>query len=246
MGHIYEALIFITYSLLAPLVTAGGSMLTTNALVIFTDIDLVKATGLTSAFFLVNTAISFYVFRKDVVWREAKNLLVPCIVGTFIGSLFLVNIKPIILLSLMFGFSIYFIYKKIKIVDSTKITKGSFWKEQLIGFFSGSVIGAALPGGGFLNSYFASKGFTLSQMFATISFLMPIVFLVKLSVMLKVHIIEMNDLVGVLYATPFLTVSNVLIRKGMLKLSKTTTDRLTIVAMVVLSLYLLVNIITLV
>ncbi len=246
MSHIYEAIIFVAYSFLAPLVTAGGSMITTNALYIFTDIDIIKATGLTSAFFLVNTAISLYVFRKDVVWREAKNLLMPCIVGAFLGSLLLVNMSPIILLSLMFVFSLYFIYKKIRIVEGALVPKDSFWKEQIVGLFSGAVIGAALPGGGFLNAYFASKGFTLSQMFGTISFLMPIVFLVKISVMLEASVIQSSDLIGVLYAIPILVVSNILIRKGMLKLSKTVTDRLTILAMSILCVYILISIIKLI
>ncbi len=246
MNHIYEALIFIAYSFLAPVVTAGGSMLTTNALNIFTDINIIKATGLTSSFFFVNAIISLYVFRKDVVWRDAKNLLIPCVVGAFIGSLFLVNMKPIILLVLMFVFSVYYVYKKIKIIDKTTVVKDSFWKEQFIGIFAGSVTGAALPGGGFLNSYFASKGFTLSQMFGTISFLLPVIFLVKISVMLEAKIIQPSDLVGVLYAIPFLFVSNIIIRRGMLKLSKSLTDKITILAMVILSIYLLISIIKLV
>lgn len=243
MNHIYEALIFIVYSFLAPIVTAGGSMITTNALNIFTGIDIIKATGLTSTFFLINTTISLYIFRKEIVWRDARNLLAPCIIGSLVGALFLVNIEPIVLLLLMFIFSTQFIYKKIKNINNVKIVKDSFWKEQGVGFFAGAVTGAALPGGGFLNSYFASKGFTLSQMFGTISFILPIVFLVKVSVMVESNIISLGDLVRVLYAGPFLIVSNILIRKGMLKLSKKMTDNITIVAMSVLSIYLLVSII---
>lgn len=246
MNHIYEAIIFIVYSFLAPIVTAGGSMITTNALNIFTDIDIIKATGLTSAFFLVNSVISLYVFRKEVVWRDAKNLLIPCVLGAFIGALFLVNISPIVLLFLMLIFSVYYVYKKIITIDHTAITEDSFWKEQIVGLFAGAVTGVALPGGGFLNSYFASKGFSLSQMFGTISFIMPVVLLVKISVMLESKIIKPEDLIGVLYALPFLTASNILIRRGMIKFSKTLTDRLTILAMSMLSLYLSVSIIKLI
>ncbi len=220
-------------------------MIITNALNISTDINLIKATGLTSFFFLINAVISLYAFRKDIVWRDAKNLLIPCILGAFVGSLFLVNIKPIILLAFMFVFSIHYIYKKIKIIDNTMITKDSFWKEQFVGLFAGAVTGAALPGGGFLNAYFASKGFTLAQMFGTINLLMPIIFLIKVSTMIEVGIIYPSDLIGVLYAVPFLIVSNILIRKGLIKLSKIATDRITIFTMVILSFYLLVQIIKL-
>ena len=83
-------------------------------------------------------------------------------------------------------------------------------------------------------------------MFGTISFLLPIVFLIKISVMLEAKIIKPDDLIGVVYALPFLMVSNILIRKGMIKLSKTVTDRLTVLAMSILSIYLLVSIISLI
>lgn len=239
MSHIYEAIIFITYSFVAPVVTAGGSMLTTNALTLFTHANIIKATGITSSFFFVNTLISLYVFRKDVVWKDAKNLLLPSVVGAFIGSLFLVNIRPKMLIAFMFAFSLYFIYKKLE--KKKHLTELSSWKEKGIAFFSSAVIGCALPGGGFLNAYFASKGYTLSQMFGTISFLMPVVFLIKLSVMVESRIISPSDMVGILYAFPFLLLSNIAMRKGMLKLSKQTTDRITIFAMGILSCYLLLQ-----
>ncbi len=243
MQHVYEALVFIAYAFLAPVITAGGSTITTNALHLVTDIDLIKATGLTSAFFLLNCLISLYVFRSDVVWKDARRLLIPCIVGGFIGALFLVRVSPLILLSLMFVFSLYFMYKKL-ISHTAKVVPDSWVREVSIGTFSGAVIGAALPGGGFLNAYFASRGFTLTQMFGTISFIMPIVFLVKLLVMIQSKIVSFGDLWGVLYAFPFLIIANILIRKGMLKLSKGLTDKITILAMCILSGYLLFQIVT--
>lgn len=243
MQHIYEAFVFIAYAFLAPVITAGGSTITTNALHFVTNIDLIKATGLTSAFFLLNCLISLYVFRSDVLWKDSKRLLIPCILGGFIGALLLVRVSPVILLSCMFVFSLYFIYKKLTI-SSSKIVQDSLLREVSIGMFAGAVIGAALPGGGFLNAYFASRGFTLAQMFGTISFLMPVVFLVKLIVMMQSGIVSFTDLTGVLYAFPFLIVVNILIRKGMLKLSKELTDEITILAMIILSAYLLFQIST--
>jgi len=242
MIHIFEAIVFVSYSFLAAIITAGGSMLVTNVLSL-ADIDLIKAAGLTSSYFLVNSIIGCYVFRRDIVWREVKNILPVTILGAFVGSIFLVNINPTILLSLMLVFSIRFIYKKIKIIDTKEIVKDSFWKEQFIGLFAGSVTGAALPGGGFLSSYFASKGFTLSQMFGTLNFIIPFVFTVKVSVMLNAGLLVPSDFTGVAIAFPFLIVSNTLVRKGLIKLSKTTTDKITIFAMVIFSLYALVTII---
>jgi uncharacterized protein len=239
MIHFFEAGVFIAYSFLAAIITAGGGILVTNVLSL-ADINLIKAAGLTSSFFLVNAIIGVYIFRNDIVWREVKNLIPVLILGSFIGSIFLVNINPIILLSLMLVFSLYYIYKKIKTIEIKGIQQDSFWREQLIGLFAGSVTGAALPGGGFLNSYFASKGFTLSQMFGTLNFVIIFVWTVKVSVMMNAGILVPSDFIGIAIAFPFLVVTNTLVRKGLIKLSKSTSDKITVLAMSIFSLYALV------
>lgn len=236
--YIFEAAVFIIYSFFAAIITAGGGMLVSNVLS-FGGIDLIRATGLTSSYFLVSTIIGAYVFRKEIVWREVKNLLPVVILGSFIGSLFLVNINSLILLSLMLIFSVYYIYKKIRILGTEAIQQDSFWKEQLIGLFAGSLTGTALPGGGFLNSYFASKGFTLSQMFGTLNFIIPFAFLIKVSVMLNAGLLAPSDFTGIAIAFPFLIASTSLVRKGLISLSKSVTDKITIFAMALFTIYAL-------
>ena len=242
MIHLFEAAVFITYSFLAAIITAAGSTLVSNVLSLG-GINLIKATGLTSSYFLVNAVIVMYVFKKDIAWREIKNLFPITIIGAFLGALFLVNISPIILLSLMFAFSLYYIYKKVRIVEGEKPKQDSFWKEQFVGLFAGAVTGAALPGGGFLNSYFASKGFTLQQMFATTNFLLILVFAVKVSVMFDAGLLVPTDLIGVGIAFPFLILANIFVRKGLIKVSRSAADKITILAMSLFSLYALVIII---
>ena len=204
------------------------------------DIDLIKATGLTSSFFMLNAVIVVYIFKKDIVWREVKNILPVAVLGSFVGALFLINIEPVILLSFMFVFSLYFIYKKVRIISVTTIKKDSFFKEQLVGLFSGALTGSALPGGGFLNSYFASKGLTLQQMFGTLNFTLIFVWIVKVSILLNSGILVPSDFISIAIAFPFLIGSNYLVRKGLIKLSKPTTDKITILAMSIFSIYALV------
>ena len=242
MAHLYEAGVCIAYSFLAAIITAGGSTIVSNVLSLG-GINLIRATGITSSFFLINACIIFYVFRRDVVWGEVKNILLVNIIGAFIGATVLTHISVTLLLSLMLVFSVYFIYKKVKGTGHSERRHSSFWSEQFIGLFSGSVTGAALPGGGFLNSYFASKGYTLQQMFATTNFIMIFIFFVKVSVMLSTHVIVSSDFIGVGIAAPFLILSNYLVRKGLLKLSKRVSDILTILAMSIFSLYALCKIV---
>ncbi len=245
MIHFFEATVFVVYSFLAPIITAGGGMLVSNALHIgLPDIDLVKATGLTSSYFLVNSIIVISIFRRDIVWREVVNILPATIVGAFIGATILVNIGSIYLLIFMFGFSIYFIYKKVKITGTTAVRKDSALREKFIGFLGGAITGSALPGGGFLNSYFGSKGFTLQQMFGTLNMTLIFVWIVKVSVMVNAGILVPTDFIGVLIAFPFLIGSNYLLRHGLIKLSKSVTDTITILAMSLFSLYSFFAIIT--
>jgi uncharacterized membrane protein YfcA len=242
MEHSIEAIIFVAYSFLASIVTAGGGMLVTNALNL-TGVDLIKATGLTSSFFLANAVIAVITFRKDIVWKEVRRILPVAVLGSFIGSTVLVNImSPIVLLSLMFLFSLNFIYKKVKSVGSGAVASDPFVKDSLTGLFAGAVTGMALPGGGFLNSYFASKGLVLSQMFATISITIIFVYVAKVSVMLNSGVLVPSDLTGVAIAFPFLIVSNILVRKGLTKLSKAMTDKITIFSMVLFSIYALATV----
>lgn len=80
-------------------------------------------------------------------------------------------------------------------------------------------------------------------MFGTLSFILPFIFAIKLGVMFESGILVSSDLWGVIIATPFLIGSNILVRKGFLKLSKSTTDKITILAMSIFSIYALVIII---
>lgn len=244
MESLFEAVVYVTYSFLAPIITAGGGMLVSNVVHIgLPGVDLVKATGLTSSYFLLNSIIVISIFRKDIVWREIANILPAAIIGAFIGSTILVNVGSMYLLVFMFGFSVYFIYKKVKIVGTTTVRKDSVWKEKFIGFLGGAITGSALPGGGFLNSYFGSKGFTLQQMFGTLNMTLIFVWLVKVSVMLNAKVLVPEDFAGPLIAFPFLIGSNYIVRKGLIKLSKKATDWITIFAMALFSVYAFVVII---
>lgn len=131
MIHIFEATVFIGYSFLAPIITAGGGMIISSILNLG-GINLIQATGLASSFSFVNGIIGAYAFSRHVVWQEVRNILPITIIGSFIGSMFLVKMNPVILLSLMFIFSVYYIYKKLQTPDTKTIQENSFWKQQCI------------------------------------------------------------------------------------------------------------------
>lgn len=80
-------------------------------------------------------------------------------------------------------------------------------------------------------------------MFGTMAFILPFVFGIKISVMFKSGLLTPSDFLGIAIATPFLIGSNILVRKGLMRLSKKTTDKITILAMMFFSFYALAAII---
>jgi uncharacterized membrane protein YfcA len=231
-----EALIYVIYSFLAPIITAGGGLLVANVLT-FLDISLIKAAALVSVFFFFNGLIVIFAFRKDILWGEVKRFLPLSIVGTIIGAIFLVNVNPIFLLFLMFCFSLYFIYQKVVQKNNSGKVKESTFKEQSISLFSGFLQGTALPGGGFRNAYFLAKGMSLSEMHGTTNFIMVILYIAKIVILLITGVLVMKDFIGILIALPFLIIANILLRRGLIKLPKEAANKITLIAMAVFSIY---------
>ena len=235
---IFQAAVYVAYSFLAPIITAGGSLLVANVLS-FVGIDLIRAAGLTSIFFLFNSIIVIAVFSKDIVWSEVGRFLPVSLIGSITGALFLVRISPKVLLFCMFCFSLYFIYQKLSgSAKSNAVEKpDSFLREQTVALLSGMVQGAALPGGGFRNAYFLSRGFSISQMHGTTNAIGILLYVAKISTLFGASILASGDFIGVLIAFPFLILSNILLRRGLIKLPKKAADRITLAAMTLFSIY---------
>lgn len=235
--HIFIASVFVVYSFFSPIITVGWTMITTNILHIGW-IDLVKAAWLTSCAFMFNGLIWLTVYSKDIVWRDVRYIFPVSLLWWLIGSIFLVNISPVTLLWLMLITSVYYIYKRLSSTTSNHINQDSFWREQCIGLFAGCVTWTGLPGWWFLNTYFASKGFTLSQMYGTLSFIQSFVFLIKVSILFWSGVLISSDLHWIFLATPFLIITSILVRRWLVMFSKATTDKITLATMIVFAVYI--------
>jgi hypothetical protein len=232
--EILRVLIYVIYSFLAPIVTSGGGFLVSNALT-FTGVSLIVATGMTSSYFLINGLIVVGIFWKEIAWKEVRQILPLAALGAVFGALFLTQLNPAILLSFMLYFALDFLYKgTIKKDTGTKESKLSTWSMSLL---SGFLAGTALPGGGLRNSYLLSKGYTLSQVHGTTSFIGVIVWAIKIAVLLETSILVYGNFKAIFIAIPFLFIANILIRKGLLNLPKNVSKKISISAMALFSLY---------
>ena len=196
---------------------------------------LIVAAGMTSSYFLVNGIIVVVTFWKDIIWAEVRQILPLAAVGSIFGALFLSQINPIILLVLMLYFALSFLYKGvIKDEQTKKESKLSIWTMSLL---SGFLAGTALPGGGLRNSYLLSKGYTIPQMHSTTNFIGAIAWSLKLIILLEASVLNLQNLKAVLIAIPLLILSNFLLRKGLLNISKQMSKKISIFAMGSFSVY---------
>lgn len=234
LTEIYQALIYIIFSLLSPIITSGGGLLVSNALT-FTGVSLIVAAGMTSTYFLVNGLIVVGTFWKDIVWYEVRKILPLASLGSILGALFLTQISPVILLTFMLYFALSFLYegvfnqKKIK-----KETKLSVWFMSLL---SGFLAGTILPGGGLRNSYLLARGHTIPEVHGTTNFIGVICWSLKIVLLFEASVLSGENFKAILIAVPFLFISNFLLRKKLLQLPKALSLKISIFAMALFSAY---------
>ena len=232
--EIYQSLIYIVYSLFAPIITSGGGFLVSNLLT-FTGVGLITAVGMTSSYFFANGLIVIGTFWKDIIWSEVKNILPLAAFGSLFGAIFLTHINPNILLAAMLYFALSFLYKStIKKDEVKKESKLSIWSMALL---SGFLAGTALPGGGLRNSYLLSKGYSLHQVHGTTNFIGVVCWSLKLFVLFESGLFTYQNFKAIFIAFPILILTNILLRKGLFKLPKSISIKISIFAMALFSIY---------
>src|SRR5688572_24640615 len=107
-------LIYVILALLSVLniiVPVSGSATVTPFLATLTDPH--TAVGLASFYFLLSSLIRIFLFRKLIHWEYVKKLLPISTVGAVLGALSLIQISDTLLLLIVMGFTLFFIYKKL-------------------------------------------------------------------------------------------------------------------------------------
>lgn len=230
----YQSLIFIGFSILAPVMTFGGGILVSNALT-FTGINLVTAVGVTICYFFVNGIIVIAMFRGHIIWSEVKAILPLATVGSVLGALFLSLINPIVLLLFMLFFAVRFllqsVYKNEKAKEETKLSTG------VIALLSGFLASAALPGGGLRNSFMFAKGYSVSEVYGTTQIIGIIGWAVNIVILLQKKILVPQSSYVIFLIVPILICSNFLLQKGLLKVPKSWSKTISFITIFAFTLY---------
>lgn len=240
MNTFYQVVVYSIYSLLAPVITAGGGSIVSNALT-FTGVSLTVAAGMMSFFFLMNALIVVPVFWKNIIWSEVRSLIIPSMIGAALGAFFLVNVNDVLLLGLMFIFSLKFIYEFFQKNSKNNQNKLEVW---LVGLISGFLSGTALPGGGFRNSYLLANGHDLAAVHGTSNFIGIVCPIIKLTILFNVSILSFANVEGVFWALPILLFTNYILQKKLKKLGKSISKKISLLAMIIFSVYAFVEITT--
>lgn len=233
MDTFYQVVIYSVYSLLAPIVTAGGGSIVSNTLT-FTGVSLTVAAGMTSFYFLINSLIVIPVFWKNIIWSEVRLLVLPAAAGALFGAFFLANINATILLGLMFLFSLKFIYEFSQKGAKKDPNKMEVW---MVGITSGFLTGTALPGGGFRNSYLLARGHNLAAVHGTSNLIGIVCWIIKLTVLFNASILSFVNVEGVLWALPILLLTNYVLQKKLKELGQPISKKISLIAMVIFSIY---------
>lgn len=222
------------------IVPYSGSGVVTPLLALLVP-DPQQAIGIAAFYFLMSAIIRFFLFKKDIDWNEVKKLAPPSIIFAIFGGILLVNIPAIYVLIIIFGFMIFFLFKKIKAnVDKKKIKAresrvGVFSVAAISGFFQGAGVGG---GSDVRNGYLYAKGFDIARVHGTTTVIGGMNFIIAVTIRLLNGSLTIPNLLPLLFVLPFMIVATWLGRKALLKISKKATNIIIIIVMSIITIFL--------
>lgn len=228
-------------SIINIIVPISGSATVTPLLAILTDPHL--AIGLASFFFVLSGIVRIYMFRKETKWEYIKSLLPVSIIFAAIGAFALVKINPLILLGIIFLFTLLFFYKKIKQTYFKKEEKPmNKFSAYVVGVLSGFLQGTGLAGSDLRNNYLFSEKLTMAQVHGTTAIIGFSNFLIATLVRLNTNQLTIPDLIPLLYVFPFIIFGTWVGKKILYKIDKKTGDEIIILTMSLIILFLALKI----
>lgn len=219
------------------IVPISGSSTVTPLLAILTAPHL--AIGLASFYFLLSGIVRISMFRKGIRWEYVKYLLPISFIFAAVGAFALVKIDPKILLLIIFVFTLFFFYKKIKQTFGKKEEKPSGkFSVHLIGILSGFLQGSGLAGSDLRNGYLYSKKLSIAEVHGTSSLIGTANFLIATIIRLDTNQITIPNLIPLLYIFPFMILGIWLGRIVLYKIDKKYADRIIILIMGLIIIFL--------
>ncbi len=225
--NIWIGIVLTFYTVLNIIVPLSGSATVTPLLAILTDPH--KAIGLAIFYFFLSSLVRLYLFRKFIQWEEAKHLIIPSAIAVLLGSLSLVVVSTTLLYIIVLGSAVYFLLKKLKIIEWKKAQKLT---SSLVGVFSGFLQGTGLAGSDLRNSHLYSQGLSISEVHGTTAVIGSLNFFIATVTRLLTQQMELVDLSPLIFIFPFIVIGTLTGRLTLNKIDKKLADYIVIAVMV--------------
>ena len=189
-------------------VPVSGSFVLNPLLVLITDPH--SAISIAAFFFLLNSTIKVFIFKKDIQYNYVKKILPISLLAAGIGAFAVGLIPEKILLILIFVLSLYFLLKTIKVIISKKEKqkKSNNLVTHTMSLFSGFMQGAGVGSGGSLRKMFLlSENLTLPQMHGTTSFISVVLLALSVGIRLATEQVKFEILMPVVYLIPIMVLA---------------------------------------
>lgn len=223
-------------SFLIAIIPVPGSFITNPILALF--LDPYTAVSISAFFFLLNSIVKAFVFRRDIQYQYIKGILPLAIAGSVAGAFSVGLIPEKILLFIIFSLSLYFLLKTIhKVVfKPTKIKTMNNYMLSVMSLLSGFLQGTGLgSGGGLRKSYLLAENLTIAQMNGTASAISVWILLSSVVVRLATNQVDLVELVPVFYIIPAMVIGTILARTALKKINNKTSDAIIITTMTIIT-----------
>jgi hypothetical protein len=199
------------------------------------------AISIAAFFFLLNSSIKAFIFRKDIQYSYVKKILPVSFVAAGVGAFAMGLIPDVALLVIIFLLSLYFLIKTAHAFFSKKHTKKrpNSLVTHIMSLFSGFMQGAGVGSGGSLRKVFLlSEDLTISQMHGTTSIISIVLLALSVGIRLGTDQVTFQTLLPIVYLVPIMILATWLGRKFLKKISKRNGQIVTLVVMVVVTVLL--------
>lgn len=231
---VYVMVAFLSF--LNIIIPMSGSATTTPLILTLTG-NPQYAIALSTWILMLNTGVGAFIFRVYIRKEYVITLLPISILGVVLGAVLLLNLPNWLVILVLLGFSVHFLYKTIRHYIATKKVEQKSSSNTVLGtiatFVSSFLQGTGLSGGGMRVNYLYSEGLKVEEVRGTGNLLNFFVFGTASLVRLGSNQISLPDVLQwTLIFVPILLISNYLGRKVLLRLSDKVKDGVVILTMI--------------
>jgi uncharacterized protein len=200
-----------------------------------------QAISITLPLLIIADVFALWVYWKMWDMHHIKLLLPTAIVGIIIGTALLASLPDLTLRRILGGFALFFVVYKL--VDNRLRTityQPRNWHGYLAGVVSGVGSAMANTGGPPFTAYMLLQDVSPQVFVGTTTLFFAIVNLLKLPPFVAAHLLDLRDLVSILWALPLIPLGVWVGRWLVNRINRVTFERFMLLVLVIVGLALII------